>query len=51
MKMAAGNIVFLKPGRVTSQEGKSLIGNSVLRNEIQCFKSRLQKYKNRYAQY
>jgi hypothetical protein len=41
------NIVFLKPSRVISQEEKSLLVSSVLRNEIQCLKSRLQKYKNR----
>jgi hypothetical protein len=46
---AAANIVFLKPARVTSQEGKSLKVSSVLRNEIQHFKSMLQKNKNRYA--
>ncbi len=43
----SASIVFLKPGRVTSQEGKSVIISSVLRNEIQYFKSRLQKYKKR----
>jgi hypothetical protein len=47
---AAANIVFLKPGGITSQEGKSLKVISVIRNEIQCFKSRLQKYKKRYGQ-
>jgi len=41
--MAAANILFLKPGGVTSKDGKSLKDSFVLRNKIQCFKSRLQK--------
>ncbi len=42
-RKTTANILFLKPGGVTSQEGESLKVSFVLRNEIECFKSRLQK--------